>query len=79
MDGKEDYKVVLVNNLPVANMKHEQLGGITSSGEFGTMLYQIFAPQTSDAIRVGTLGHAAREADVRVRLPRGAGQFRLQH
>ena len=46
VDGKEDYKVVLVNNLPVANMKHEQLGGITSSGEFGTMLYQIFNPQT---------------------------------
>src|SRR5579862_8931234 len=46
VDGKEDYKVVLVNNLPVANMKHEQLGGITSSGEFGTMLYQIFTPQT---------------------------------
>jgi len=46
VDGKEDYKVVLVNNLPVVNMKHEQLGGITSSGEFGTMLYQIFAPQT---------------------------------
>jgi hypothetical protein len=46
VDGKEDYKVVMVNNLPVANMKHEQLGGVTSSGEFGTMLYQIFAPQT---------------------------------
>ena len=46
VDGKEDYKVVLVNNLPVANMKHDQLGGVTSSGEFGTMLYQIFAPQT---------------------------------
>ena len=46
VDGKEDYKVMLVNNLPVANMKHEQLGGITSSGEFGTMLHQIFAPET---------------------------------
>ncbi len=46
VDGKEDYKVILVNNLPVVNMKHEQLGGITSSGEFGTMLYQIFTPQT---------------------------------
>jgi hypothetical protein len=46
VDGKEDYKVVLVNNLPVANMKHEKLGGITSSGEFGTMLYQIFTPET---------------------------------
>jgi hypothetical protein len=46
VDGKEDYKVLLVNNLPVANMKHEQLRGLTSSGEFGTMLYQIFTPQT---------------------------------
>jgi len=46
VEGKEDYKVVLVNNLPVANMKHEQLGGITSSGEFGTTLYKIFAPET---------------------------------
>ncbi|MCU1338937.1 MAG: hypothetical protein JWO19_4518 [Bryobacterales bacterium] len=46
VDGKEDYKVVLVNNLPVINKTHEQLGGITSSGEFGTMLYQIFAPPT---------------------------------
>src|SRR5665213_178034 len=46
VDGKEDYKVVLVNNLPVTNMKHEQLGGVTSSGEFGTMLYQIFTPGT---------------------------------
>jgi hypothetical protein len=27
-------------------MKHEKLGGLTSSGEFGTMLYQIFTPQT---------------------------------
>jgi hypothetical protein len=46
VDGKEDYKVVLVNNLPVANMKHDQLGGITSSGEFGSMLHAIFAPET---------------------------------
>ena len=46
VDGKEDYKVALVNDLPVTNVKHDQLGGITSSGEFGTMLYQIFAPQS---------------------------------
>lgn len=46
VDGKEDYKVTLVNNLPVNNMKHEQLGGITSSGEFGSMLHAIFAPET---------------------------------
>jgi hypothetical protein len=46
VDGKEDYKVTLVNNLPVNNMKHDQLGGITSSGEFGSMLHAIFAPET---------------------------------
>jgi hypothetical protein len=46
VDGKEDYKVTLVNNLPVNNMKHEQLGGITSSGEFGSMLHAIFTPET---------------------------------
>jgi len=46
VDGKEDYKVTLVNNLPVNNMKHDQLGGITSSGEFGSMLHAIFTPET---------------------------------
>jgi len=38
----EDYKVISVNGTPVANRKHEQLGGATSSGEFGSMLYEIF-------------------------------------
>ena len=33
----------------------------------------------ADAIRLGTLGHAARQADVRVQLPCGAAQFGLQH
>jgi hypothetical protein len=45
-DGKEDYKVVLVNNQPVNNVDHFQLGGATSSGEFGTMLAEIFNPET---------------------------------
>lgn len=45
-EHKEDYTVVLVNDTPVTNVKHEQLGGATSSGEFGTMLSEIFAPDT---------------------------------
>jgi hypothetical protein len=45
-DHKEDYKVISVNDTPVTNRKHEQLGGATSSGEFGTMLREIFAPQS---------------------------------
>jgi hypothetical protein len=46
VDGMENYKVVLVNSLPVNNVTHFQLGGTTSSGEFGTMLHEIFAPDT---------------------------------
>jgi hypothetical protein len=45
-DEHEDYKVVLVNNRPVSNVEHEQLGGATSSGEFGSMLAEIFSPET---------------------------------
>ncbi|MEP6963512.1 MAG: hypothetical protein ABI995_15635 [Acidobacteriota bacterium] len=47
VDRKEDYKVVLLNNLPVTTVSHNQLGGTTSSGEFGTMLAQIFKPETN--------------------------------
>ncbi len=46
-DGqKEDYQVALVNNLPVTNMTMEQLGGTTSAGEFGTMMKEIFEPES---------------------------------
>lgn len=51
VDGKEDYKVVAVNNLPVNNVSHGQLGGTTSSGEFGTMLLQVFKPETKTEFR----------------------------
>ncbi len=43
-EHKEDYKVISVNDAPVTNRKHEKLGGATSSGEFGTMLREIFEP-----------------------------------
>jgi hypothetical protein len=45
-EHKEEYKVISVNDAPVTNRKHEQLGGATSSGEFGTMLRGIFDPQS---------------------------------
>lgn len=51
VDGKEDYKVVAVNNLVVNNVSHNQLGGATSSGEFGTMLHDIFKPETQTEFR----------------------------
>ena len=46
-EQKESYEVVLVNNIPVTNVKHTELGGATSSGEFGTMLYEIFNKETA--------------------------------
>ena len=41
-EHKETYKVVLWNGKAVNNVSHEQLGGTRSSGEFGSMLSNIF-------------------------------------
>lgn len=46
-EHREDYKVFMVNGRP-ANLAHEQLGGAMSSGEYGSVLKGIFAPD-SDA------------------------------
>jgi hypothetical protein len=44
---KEDYKVVSINGIPaMADAKHEQKSGASSSGEFGSILREIFAPET---------------------------------
>jgi hypothetical protein len=48
LDGKESYKVVLVNN-QITTRGHDQLGGATSSGEFGTRLFEIFRPESKTA------------------------------
>lgn len=56
-DKHEDYKVVLYNSQPV-EMAHERLGGVTSSGEFGSLLREIFERDTDtqfDWERWGTL------------------------
>ena len=43
----EDYDVILKNNQPLTNVKMEDLGGTTSSGEFGTMMKEIFEPDSN--------------------------------
>ena len=46
-EQKEDYKVVSVNGVPATgNVKHEQQTGASSSGEFGSILKEIFDPET---------------------------------
>ena len=44
-EHQEEYKVSMVNGLP-SNAKHLELGGAISSGEFGTVMKGIFAPDT---------------------------------
>ncbi len=54
----EDYKVVTVNNRPT-DIAHDKLGGATSTGEFGSILREIFDPATTTAFdwaRWATLG-----------------------
>jgi hypothetical protein len=44
-EHREDYKVMELNGMP-ANVPHEQLGGASSSGEFGSVMKSIFTPET---------------------------------
>jgi hypothetical protein len=46
-EQKEDYKVVSINGVPaMPGARHEQKNGASSSGEFGSILREIFAPET---------------------------------
>jgi hypothetical protein len=45
-DHREKYVVTMVNNAPVTGREHRKLGGATSEGEFGSMMYDIFSPTT---------------------------------
>ena len=42
---KEDYRNIKINGKP-AGKKMEELGGAWSTGEFGTILFNLFAPAT---------------------------------
>jgi hypothetical protein len=44
-NGKEDYRDVAVNGKPVKK-KLEEIGGAWSTGEFGTLLIDLFSPAT---------------------------------
>lgn len=45
-EHKEEYKVFEINGLP-SNLSHHDVGGTTSSGEFGSILKGIFWPQSN--------------------------------
>ena len=47
-EQKEDYRLLAVNDMPT-NRTYQELGGTTSTGEFGSMLRQIFEPSSHAA------------------------------
>ena len=58
-EGKEDYKVQLINNHAVIDTPFEKLGGFQTRGEFGSWMRDIFDPEsnaTFDWDRWATLG-----------------------
>ncbi len=77
VEGHEDYKVVMVNNRPVTNVNHMQVGGNKSEGEFGSMLAEIFRSRIAYGIRLGQVDHLACAQYVRIQLPSAAGIFQI--
>ncbi len=49
-ERREDYKVILINNRPT-NVSYDQIGGATSTGEFGSMMRELFDPATQPRFR----------------------------
>lgn len=49
-EQREDYRVILVNNRPT-DLSYDHLGGATSTGEFGSMMRELFAPETQAQFR----------------------------
>jgi hypothetical protein len=47
-EQKEDYKLMMVNNV-YTEMPYSAVGGTSSAGEFGSMMREIFDPQTEAA------------------------------
>lgn len=63
-DRQENYKVVMINDRVATDKRHDQLGGATSSGEFGSILRSLFDPRN----------RAELEWSRRVRLARPSGE-----
>jgi len=77
-EHKEEKKVVLVNN-QVLDIDYDKLGGTTSTGEFGSLLRQIFLPESRtrfDWERWATL-RGRRNYVFHYRVPQQFSQWRI--
>lgn len=63
-DHEENYTVTMINDRVATGKKHDQLGGATSSGEFGSIMRSIFDPRSETEFEWNRL----------VRLPRPSGE-----
>jgi len=80
-EKKEDYKVVSVNGVPAVGRSHQDLGGATSSGEFGSILREIFSPETATEFqweRWATL-RGRRMHVYGFRVPQATSQYSIYH
>lgn len=80
-EQREEYKLMLVNG-QYTDMPYEMVGGAISSGEFGTMLREIFVPSTRTTfqwLRWGTLrGKRMHVFAYRVEQPRSKWTIEYQ-
>jgi hypothetical protein len=65
-DHQENYKVVMINDRLAMDKKHDQLGGATSSGEFGSILRSLFDPHNETEFEWARLVRLARPNGERV-------------
>jgi hypothetical protein len=80
-DHHENYKVTMVNAKMVTNMTHDQLGGATSSGEFGSIMYEIFSPESETEFnweRWATL-RGRRMYVFNFRVPQSRSKYNIYH
>ncbi len=80
-DHHEQYKVVMINGQMVQNKDHEKLGGAVTSGEFGSMMAEIFVPDSEaefDWHHLGKWdGHVVNVFSYRVRQP--LSHYTIEH
>lgn len=80
-DQRENYKLVMVNDRAVMDRPLESLGGTTSTGEFGSMLRDIFSRKSETSFdwdHWATL-RGKRSYVFSYRVPLAASEYRIQY
>jgi len=78
-EHRENYKVLAVNGQMVNNKDHKKLGGAISEGEFGSMMYEIFAPETQAEFTFDHVGtwDGQRVNEFRYHVPKQRSQYSI--